>query len=248
MNVLIGVKCVVDSNIKVRVNADETGVEIEHSKMSINPFDENAIEEAVKLKEQGFVNDIIALSIGNNKCVDILRLAIARGASRAIWVNTNLPNVTDVLSPLTIANIFKYFIIQEKPDIILFGKQAIDDDNAQIGSMVAGILNYPQSTAVSKIEIINLNTIHTTCEVDSGVRMMEIHTPAVITTDLHLNTPRFIKLPQLMMAKKKEITEISFESMNIPNHKTMRIIAVQDGEMKKDCQFLSTTEEFITTL
>ncbi|MFN8770598.1 MAG: electron transfer flavoprotein subunit beta/FixA family protein [Neisseriaceae bacterium] len=240
--ILVGAKRVVDANVKVRVKIDNSDVDIEHSKMSLNPFDENAIEEALKLKEMGFCNEIVALSIGNNKCIDTLRTALGRGADRAILVET-----TDNLEPLMVARVFKYIILKEKPDLIFLGKQAIDDDANQVGQILAGMLNYPQSTFISKLEIKDDKVI-TTREIDNGTETLEITLPAVLTADLILNEPRFIKLPQLMMAKKKEIEQIPFSNLGIELHKTTRLLKAYDGEQRKQCKFINSVDELFTVL
>jgi electron transfer flavoprotein beta subunit len=242
MKILVGAKKVVDPNIKVRVNADNSDVDIEHSKMSLNPFDENAIEEALRLKESGIATEVVALSIGDKKCVEILRTALARGADRAILVETE-----NALEPLTIAKVFKQIVLREKPDLILLGKQAIDDDSAQVAPMLASLLDYPQSTCVSKLEIIG-NKIKTRREVDVGVEYLELTLPAVISADLQLNQPRFVKLPQLMLARKKSIEQISFDELAIPVRGVNRVLKAIDGEIKKDCQMLDNVAGILEIL
>jgi electron transfer flavoprotein beta subunit len=210
--------------------------------MSLNPFDENAIEEAVRLKKDGFCGEIIALSIGNNKCIDTLRTALARGADRAILVETDM-----ALEPLMVAQVFKQIVLKEKPDIIFLGKQAIDDDANQVGQMLAGMLNYPQSTFISKLEVHG-DKLVTTREIDNGTQVLEITLPVVLTADLHLNEPRFIKLPELMMAKKKTIEQIKFSDLNIEVHKTTRLIRASDGERKKQCKFINSVDDLFVLL
>ncbi|MBY0378951.1 MAG: electron transfer flavoprotein subunit beta/FixA family protein [Burkholderiales bacterium] len=243
MIVLVGAKRVVDANIKVRVKSDNSGVDIEHSKMSLNPFDETALEEALRLKESGCATEIIALSIGNNKCLDILRTALARGADRAVLVETE-----ELLEPLMVARVYKQIVARENPDLILLGKQAIDDDANQVGQMLAGMLNYPQSTFISKLEILGDKLIRTTREVDNGVETLEIRLPAVVTADLHLNEPRFIKLPQLMMAKKKNIEQIPIADFGLRLRKTTRLLKAVDGEQKKQCMFIESVDALIEVL
>lgn len=237
MKVLVGAKRVVDANVKVRVKLDNSNVDIEHSKMSLNPFDENAIEEAVRLKEKGFVSEIVALSIGSNKCVETLRIAIARGCDRAILVE-----IEDELEPILVANVFAKIVKKEIPDLIMLGKQAIDDDANQVGQMLAGILDYPQATFVSNLEF-NDNKIYATREIDNGTELIALSLPAIITADLYLNEPRFIKLPQLMLAKKKEIEVINFSDLAIEYKKNSRIVRAIDGEIKKNCKYLNSVEE-----
>jgi len=211
--------------------------------MSLNPFDENAIEEAVKLKQQGIVAEIVAVSIGNDKCSDTLRTALARGCDRAILVNMDNHKV----EPIMVAKIFKQLVAMENPDIIFLGKQAIDDDANQVGQMLAGMLNYPQGTFVSHVNVVdNKATINR--EIENGTETLEITLPAVLTADLHLNEPRFIKLPDLMMAKKKPIHTITLEELNIKFKPSTRLIKAIDGEIKKQCTMLNNFDELISTI
>ena len=243
IKIMVGAKRVVDANVKVRVKSDYSDVDIEHSKMSLNPFDENAIEEAVKLKQQGIVSEIVAVSIGNDKCSDTLRTALARGCDRAILVNVDKHKP----EPIMIAKIFKQLVAIEKPDIVFLGKQAIDDDANQVGQMLAGMLDYPQGTFVSSVSIINNKA--TICrEIENGTQTLEITLPAILTADLHLNEPRFIKLPDLMMAKKKPIQTITLEELNIKFKPSTRLIKAIDGEIKKQCTMLNNFDELISTI
>lgn len=242
MKILVGAKRVVDANVKVRVKADNSNVDIEHSKMSLNPFDENAIEEATKLKELGIATEIIAVSIGSAKCIDTLRTALARGCDRAILVETN-----EVIEPLFVAKIMKEIVLKEQPDLILLGKQAIDDDANQVGQMLAGMLDYPQSTFISNLEVTD-GKLLTTREIDNGTEVLLVTTPAVLTADLYLNEPRFIKLPQLMLAKKKPIETIALTDLNIEIRPTMRLLKAVDGEIKKKCTFIESVDDLIDVL
>lgn len=242
MKVLVAAKRVVDPNVRVRINADHSNVDIEHSKMSLNPFDENAIEEAVRLKEQGIVTEIIALSIGNSKSEEVLRTALARGCDRAILVETE-----ESYEPLNIANIFAAIAAAEKPDLVLLGKQAIDDDANQMAQMLAAKLNWPQVTCASKI-MINGRTAVIDREIDSGIEKLEINLPAVISADLALNEPRFIKLPQLMMAKKKPIEKKFVSDLGVNLTARSRLIGVTDGEVKKQCKFLTSIDQVIDVI
>lgn len=243
LKVLVCAKRVVDANVRVRVKDDNSDVEIEHAKMSLNPFDENAIEEAVKLKEKGHVSEIIAISIGSEKCNDTLRTAIARGADRAIRVNS-----VDRLDSIIVAKVLKKIIEKEQPDIILMGKQAIDDDANQAGQMLAGMLNYPQGTFISKLEVNADKSVTVTREIENGTEMLNIQLPAVLTADLHLNEPRFIKLPQLMMAKKKTIETVELSDINVTVNETYRIVSARDGEIKKQCKIINNVDEIIDIL
>lgn len=242
MKALVCAKRVVDANVKVRIKADHSDVEIEHSKMSLNPFDENAIEEAVRLKEQGIIHEIVVISIGSEKCADTLRMAMARGCDRAILVNT-----PDNIEPVMVAKILKQIVLKEQPSLILLGKQAIDDDANQVGQMLAGMLNYPQGTFISSVNITN-NTATVQREIDNGTEILELTLPAVLTADLHLNEPRFIKLPQLMLAKKKPIENISINDLCVQLNMTTRLLKVSDGEIKKTCKMLDNIDAILTVL
>lgn len=239
---MVCAKRVVDANIKVRVKADNSNVDIEHSKMSVNPFDENAIEEAVRLKENGLANEIFVVSIGSEKCTDTLRNALARGCDRAILVETDIN-----LEPINIAKTLKQVVLKEKPDLILMGKQAIDDDANQVGQMLAGMLNYPQGTFISKIELDNDRAI-VQRELDNGTECLELTLPAIVTADLYLNEPRFIKLPQLMLAKKKPIEQIKITDLALNLKPSTRLIKASDGEVKKTCTMLKSSSEIIAVL
>jgi electron transfer flavoprotein beta subunit len=242
LKIMVCAKRVVDANIKVRVKADKSNVDIEHSKMSLNPFDENAIEEAVRIKEAGNSQEIFAVSIGSEKCTETLRTALARGCDRAILVNTNTH-----LEPIHIAKILKQIVIREQPDLILIGKQAIDDDANQVGQMLAAMLNYPQGTFVSRLKV-NGKKIIVSRELDNGTEDLEITLPAVVTADLHLNEPRFIKLPQLMIAKKKIIEHIDLADLGVSVKPSTRLIKAIDGEIKKNCTMLNDCTQIVKIL
>src|SRR5881397_4040242 len=199
MKVLVPVKRVVDFNVKVRVKSDGTGVDIANVKMSMNPFDEIAVEEAVRLKEKGVVTEVIAVSCGVTQCQETLRTAMAIGADRAILVET-----ADELQPLAVAKILKALIDKEQPGLVILGKQAIDDDNNQTGQMLAALANLPQATFASKVEIAG-DSANVTREVDGGLETLSVKLPAVVTTDLRLNEPRYVTLPNIMKAKKKTL-------------------------------------------
>ena len=244
MKILVCAKRVVDANVKVRVKPDNSDVDIQFSKMSLNPFDENALEEAVKIKNNGIADEIVAISIGNDKCSDTLRSALARGADRAILIKTEI-----MLDPLMVAKTLKHIVLKESPDLIMLGKQAIDDDANQVGQMLAGMLNYPQGTFASKIEFIENNTkCIVNREIDNGIETLEITLPAVITADLQLNDPKFITLPQLMQAKKKPLDTINLEDLCVVPAPSLRIVSAVDGEMKKECKMLNSIDEVITIL
>jgi len=209
MKVLVPVKRVVDYNVKIRVKADQTGVETANVKMSMNPFDEIANEEAIRLKEKGIATEIVAVSLGEQKCQETLRTALAMGADRAIHV------VSDVeLQPLAVAKCLKAVVEREQPDLILLGKQAIDDDSNQTGQMLAALLGWAQATFVSKLELQDGKAV---CgrEVDEGIETIEIALPAIITVDLRLNEPRYASLPNIMKAKKKPIDPLTPEELGV---------------------------------
>jgi electron transfer flavoprotein beta subunit len=199
MKVLVPVKRVVDYNVKVRVKSDGTGVDIANVKMSMNPFDEIAIEEAVRLREKGVVTEVIAVSCGVTQCQETLRTAMAIGADRAILVET-----PEELHPLAVAKLLKALVDKEQPGLIILGKQAIDDDNNQTGQMLAALGNFPQGAFASKVEIAD-GKIQVTREVDGGSETLSLTLPAVVTTDLRLNEPRYVTLPNIMKAKKKTL-------------------------------------------
>ena len=199
MKVLVPVKRVVDYNVKVRVKSDGTGVDIANVKMSMNPFDEIAVEEAVRLKEKGVATEVIAVSCGVTQCQETLRIAMAIGADRAILVESS-----DELQPLAVAKLLKALIDKEQPGLVILGKQAIDDDCNQTGQMLAALANLPQGTFASKVEVAD-GFASITREVDGGLETLKLKMPAVITTDLRLNEPRYVTLPNIMKAKKKQL-------------------------------------------
>jgi electron transfer flavoprotein beta subunit len=220
MKVLVAVKRVVDYNVKVRVKSDGTGVDIANVKMSMNPFDEIAIEEAVRLKEKGMVTEIIAVSAGVTQCQETLRTAMAIGADRGILIETNTE-----LQPLAVAKLLKALVDKEQPGLVILGKQAIDDDCNQTGQMLAALAHLPQATYASKIEMSEGQAL-VTREVDGGLETLKIQLPAIITTDLRLNEPRFVTLPNIMKAKKKTLEVLTPESLGVdvsPRIKTLKI-------------------------
>jgi electron transfer flavoprotein beta subunit len=222
MKVLVPVKRVVDFNVKVRVKSDGTGVDIANVKMSMNPFDEIAVEEAVRLKEKGAVTEVIAVSCGVTQCQETLRTAMAIGADRAILVET-----TDELQPLAVAKILKALIDKEQPGLVILGKQAIDDDNNQTGQMLAALANLPQATFASKVEIAG-DSANVTREVDGGLETLKVRLPAVITTDLRLNEPRYVTLPNIMKAKKKTLEVIKPADLGVDVASRVKILKVSE--------------------
>ena len=220
MKVLVAVKRVVDYNVKVRVKSDQSGVDIANVKMSMNPFDEIAVEEAVRLKEAGLVTEIIAFSAGPQACQETLRTALAIGADRAILCETDIE-----LQPLAVAKLLQAVYSKEQAQLIIMGKQAIDDDSNQTGQMVAALLNLPQATFASKVTISN-GQASVTREVDGGLETVAVSLPAVITTDLRLNEPRYVTLPNIMKAKKKQLDIVKPDDLGIditPRLKTIRV-------------------------
>ncbi|PZP36404.1 MAG: electron transporter RnfB [Roseateles depolymerans] len=220
MKVLVPVKRVVDYNVKVRVKSDGTGVDIANVKMSMNPFDEIAVEEAVRLKEKGVVTEIIAVSCGVTQCQETLRTAMAIGADRAILVETDAE-----LQPLAVAKLLKALVDKEQPQLVILGKQAIDDDCNQTGQMLAALANLPQGTFASKVEVAD-GKVAVTREVDGGLETVALSLPAVVTTDLRLNEPRYVTLPNIMKAKKKPLDVVKPADLGVdvaPRIKTLKV-------------------------
>jgi electron transfer flavoprotein beta subunit len=220
MKVLVAVKRVVDYNVKVRVKSDQSGVDIANVKMSMNPFDEIAVEESVRLKEAGIVSEVIVFSAGPQQCQETLRTALAIGADRAILFETDAE-----LQPLAVAKLLQAIYQKEQAQLIILGKQAIDDDSNQTGQMLAALLNLPQATFASKVSIAD-GKAQVTREVDGGLETVSISLPAVITTDLRLNEPRYVTLPNIMKAKKKQLDILKPEDLRVdiaPRLKTIRV-------------------------
>ena len=199
MKILVPVKRVIDYNVKVRVKSDETGVDLANVKMSMNPFDEIAVEEAIRLKEAGVADEIVAVSIGPEKAQDQIRQALAMGADRGLLIKTD-----DTVEPLAVAKLLKKVVEEESPELVILGKQAIDDDSNQTGQMLAAMLDWPQGTFASKVEKTD-GKLSVTREIDGGLQTIRINLPAVVTTDLRLNEPRYASLPNIMKAKKKPL-------------------------------------------
>jgi electron transfer flavoprotein beta subunit len=220
MKVLVPVKRVVDYNVKVRVKADGTGVDTANVKMSMNPFDEIAVEEAVRLKEKGAASEVIAVSCGVTQCQETLRTAMAIGADRAIHVECS-----DELQPLAVAKLLKALVDKEQPGLVILGKQAIDDDCNQTGQMLAALANLPQGTFASKVEVAGEH-VSVTREVDGGLETVKLKLPAVVTTDLRLNEPRYVTLPNIMKAKKKPLEVLKPADLGVditPRIKTLKV-------------------------
>jgi electron transfer flavoprotein beta subunit len=227
MKVLVAVKRVVDYNVKVRVKADQTGVELANVKMSMNPFDEIAVEEAVRMKEAGKASEIIAVSMGPAAAQETIRTALAMGADRGILVQSEAE-----LQPLAVAKLLKAIIAKENPQLVVLGKQAIDDDSNQTGQMLAALLNWPQGTFASKVAIDGGKAV-VTREVDGGLETVSLNTPCIITTDLRLNEPRYASLPNIMKAKKKPIETLTPEALGVDIAPRLVTLKVEDPPKRK---------------
>jgi electron transfer flavoprotein beta subunit len=242
MKILVAIKRVQDYNIKVRPKSDGSDVDLEGVKMGVNPFDENAIEEAIRLKEEGFASEIVGVSIGSSLNQDVLRQGLAMGVDRAILVETD-----KVLQPLAVAKILKKVVEKEKPDLILLGKLSLDSDAGQTGQMLAGILNYSQGTFVSSVAIKG-NEIFITREVDGGTESIVTKLPAVLTADLRLNEPRFVKLPNLMMARKKPIETIKVDNLGVDTSSRLNTISVSEPPSRKEGIKVADIKELLQKL
>jgi len=222
MKILVPVKRVVDYNVKVRVKSDQTGVDIANVKMSMNPFDEIAVEEAVRLKEKGVATELVVVSCGTAACQETLRTALALGADRAILIDTG-----DVdLQPLAVAHLLNAIVVREQPQLVILGKQAIDDDANQTGQMLAALAGMPQATFASKVEVQGAEVL-VTREVDGGLETLALTMPAVVTTDLRLNEPRYVTLPNIMKAKKKPLDTLKPSDLGVdaaPRLKTLKVV------------------------
>jgi electron transfer flavoprotein beta subunit len=227
MKILVPVKRVVDFNVKIRVKADGSGVELANVKMSMNPFDEIAVEEAIRLKEAGKATEIIAVSIGSAQAGETIRTALAMGADRGILVKTDA-----VVEPLAVAKILMAVVEAEKPELVILGKQAIDDDNNQTGQMLAALLKWPQGTFASKV-VIEGSELLVTREVDGGLQTVKLKLPAVVTTDLRLNEPRYASLPNIMKAKKKPIDEKTPDAFGVDVSPRLEVVKTVEPERRK---------------
>jgi electron transfer flavoprotein beta subunit len=242
MKILVPVKRVVDYNVKVRVKKDETDVELDNVKMSMNPFDEIAVEEALRLKEKGVANEIITVSIGLPEVQETIRNALAMGADRGIFVNC-----TSKLEPLSVAKILTSICNKIKPDLVIMGKQAIDDDMNATGQMLSAMLNWGQATFASKLEIQD-KKIKVGREIDGGIENIEVNLPAIVTTDLRLNEPRYASLPNIMKAKRKPIDEINVEDLNIDIEPRLEILKVEEPKSREAGIMVKSVDEMIEKL
>ena len=242
MKILVPVKRVVDYNVKIKVKSDNSGVDLENTKMSMNPFDEIAVEEAVRLKEKKICDEIIAISIGSAKSEETLRTALAVGADKGILIETE-----EDVQPLEVAKILKEIIKKNNPDLVLMGKQAIDDDSNQTGQMLAALLSWPQGTFTSKLEI-NGKKINVTREIDGGLETLGMELPAIVTTDLRLNEPRYASLPNIMKAKQKPIEKITPSDLNVEIKQRLKTLEVTEPPKKEAGIKVDSVQELISKL
>lgn len=242
MKILVPAKRVIDYNVKVRVRSDESGVELINVKMSMNPFDEIAIEEALRLKEAGHASEVIVVSIGPAQALETVRSGLAMGADRGILVRCDSP-----VEPLAVAKILKKIIEKEKPQLVILGKQAIDDDCNQTGQMLAGLLGWGQATFASRVTIMG-EKVEVTREVDGGLQVLTLSLPAVITTDLRLNEPRYASLPNIMKAKKKPIDECAPEDFGVDVSPRLRVLKTSEPVVRIAGEKVKSISELVSKL
>jgi len=242
MKVLVAVKRVVDYNVKIRVKADKTGVETANVKMSMNPFDEIAVEEAVRLKEAGTATEIVAVSMGPAQCQETLRTALAMGADRGIHVLSDAE-----LQPLAVAKLLKAIVAKEQPQLVILGKQAIDDDSNQTGQMLAALLGWPQGTFASKVALDG-DALTVTREVDGGFQTVKLKMPAIVTTDLRLNEPRYASLPNIMKAKKKPIADKTAADYGVDTKPRLEVIKTVEPPVRKAGVKVKSVAELVEKL
>jgi len=242
MKILVAVKRVIDFNVKIRVKADRSGVETANVKMSMNPFDEIAVEEAVRLKEAGIAKEIVAVSMGPQNCQETIRTALAMGADRGLHVLTDL-----ALEPLGVAKLLKAIVAKEQPQLVILGKQAIDDDCNQTGQMLAALLGWGQATFASKLAIAG-GKAKVAREVDGGLETVELTLPAVVTTDLRLNEPRYASLPNIMKAKKKTIEQTTPETLGVDARPRLQILKVEEPPRRQGGKKVASVEELVDKL
>ncbi|XP_018814230.1 electron transfer flavoprotein subunit beta, mitochondrial [Juglans regia] len=244
MKIMVAVKRVVDYAVKIRVKPDKTGVETHNVKMSMNPFCEIALEEALRIKESGLASEVVAVSMGPAQCVDTLRTGLAMGADRGIHVEA-----TGALYPLSVAKLLKALVEVENPGLLILGKQAIDDDCNQTGQMVAGLLGWPQGTFASKVVLDKENQVATVDrEVDGGLETLSLDLPAVITTDLRLNQPRYATLPNIMKAKSKVIKKLTPQELKVEIRSDLEVVQVTEPPKRKAGVIISSVDELIDKL
>lgn len=243
LKVLVPIKRVIDHKSKIRVKADSSGVETDNVKLSINPFCEIALEEVLRLREKGIASEVVAVSIGNEKTQDVLRIALAMGANRAILVQTD-----EELYPLAIAKILKKVAEKEKPDMIVAGKQSIDGDNNQTGQMLAALLGWAQASFASKVEKPEGGKIKITCETDEGREIIEVKLPCVITADLNLNEPRYTSLPNIIKAKKMTLEVIKGEELGIDFNQKVKVLKISEPPKRSKGIKVASVEELVSRL
>ena len=242
MKILVPIKRVVDYNVKVRPLSDNSNVDLNNVKMAVNPFCEIALEEAVKLKESGKASEVVAISVGKTESQEQLRTALALGADRATLIETDA-----ILEPLAISKVLQKVVEDEKPDLIILGKQAIDGDNNQTGQMLAAMLDYPQATNASEL-IVEENSIKVTREIDGGLQTLELTIPAIVTTDLRLNEPRYASLPNIMKAKKKELNIIPAADFDVDINPRTELISVELPPSREAGIMVETVDELVSKL
>jgi len=242
MKILVAVKRVIDYNVQIRVKEDNTGVVLENVKMSTNPPDDNAVEEAVKIKESGKAKEVVAITIGEEKAQETVRKALAAGVDRGIHVKTE-----GILEPLAVSKILQKIVEKEKPDLVFMGKQAIDDDCNQTGQMLAALLNWPQATFASKI-VFKDKSLEVTREIDEGLETIEVNIPSVITCDLRLNEPRYASLPNIMKAKKKPLEQINVADLGVDTKPRIEQIKVEEPPKRKSGIKVANVAELVQKL
>jgi electron transfer flavoprotein beta subunit len=242
MKILVPVKRVVDYNVKIRVKSDGSGVELANVKMSMNPFDEIAVEEAIRLKEAGTASEVVAVSIGPAKAQETLRTALAMGADRAILITAE-----ETVEPLAVAKILKGVVEAEKPEIVVMGKQAIDDDSNQTGQMLAALLGWPQATFASKVEVEDAR-LRVTREIDGGLQTILVNRPAVVTTDLRLNEPRYASLPNIMKAKKKPLEEKTVADFGVDTSPHLEVLETSEPSVRQAGERVENVDELLEKL
>lgn len=243
MKILVPVKRVVDYNVRIRVKPDNSGVDLSNVKMSMNPFDEIAVEEAVRLKEKGVASEVIVVSVGETKCQETLRTALAMGADRAMLVETD----TVTTEPLLVAKVLKHIVQEQEPSVVLMGKQAIDDDYNATGQMLSAMLGWGQATFASEV-IIEDNVAKVTREIDGGLQTVHVDLPVVITADLRLNTPRYASLPNIMKAKRKPIETKSIADTGIDTAPRLQVISVEDPPVRATGEILNSVAELVAKI
>ncbi|MBX2885155.1 MAG: electron transfer flavoprotein subunit beta/FixA family protein [Granulosicoccus sp.] len=242
MKILVGVKRVLDYNVKARVKADKSGIELANVKMSMNPFDEIAVEEALRIKEAGNADEVIALSIGPSQSQETIRTALAMGADRGILLETD-----ELLEPLAVAKLFKHVVDAEQPGLVVLGKQAIDDDCNQTGQMLSALTGMPQATFASKVEF-NSDELKVTREVDTGLESINVKLPAIVTTDLRLNEPRYAKLPNIMKAKKKQLDVTAVADIDVDVSSGLKVVEVSEPPKREAGIIVDSVAELVEKL